>query len=83
MPDSDKSFDLLRDIKPYGFEPPAKKVTDSINEGLLLQHRFATQCRVPYSREENEVAGWVSPKFCWTEKEKSANFPSPDNNSHG
>jgi len=31
MSDSDESFDILRDIKPYNFEPLAKKVTDSIN----------------------------------------------------
>ena len=31
MSDSDESFDLLRDIKPYNFERPSKKVTDSIN----------------------------------------------------
>ena len=31
MSDSDESFDILRDIKPYSFEPLAKKVTDSIN----------------------------------------------------
>jgi len=31
MSDSEESFDILRDIKPYSFEPLAKKVTDSIN----------------------------------------------------
>jgi len=31
MLDSDVSFDILSDIKPYCFEPVAKKVTDSIN----------------------------------------------------
>jgi len=31
MSDSNESFDLLRDIKPYSFEPLAKKITDSIN----------------------------------------------------
>jgi len=31
MSDSHESFDILRDIKPYSFEPLAKKVTDSIN----------------------------------------------------
>jgi len=31
MSDSNESFDILRDIKPYGFEPLAKKVTDNIN----------------------------------------------------
>jgi len=30
MSDSNKSFNILRDIKPYNFEPLAKKVTDSI-----------------------------------------------------
>jgi len=28
MSDSDKSFDILRDIKPDSFQPLAKKVTD-------------------------------------------------------
>jgi len=28
---SDETFDILRDINPYSFEPLAKKVTDSIN----------------------------------------------------
>jgi len=28
---SDECFDILSDIKPYSFEPLAKKVTDSIN----------------------------------------------------
>jgi len=27
---TDESFDILRDIKPYSFEPLAKRVTDSI-----------------------------------------------------
>jgi len=31
MSDSDESFDILMNIKRYNFEPPAKKVTDSIN----------------------------------------------------
>ena len=31
MSDSDESFDILRYIKPYSFEPLAKKVTNSIN----------------------------------------------------
>jgi len=31
MSDSDESFDILRDMKSYSFEPLAKKVTDSIN----------------------------------------------------
>jgi len=31
LSDSDKSFDILRDIKPYSFEPLVQKVTDSIN----------------------------------------------------
>jgi len=31
MSDSDKSFDILRDIKPYNFESLAKKVAGSIN----------------------------------------------------
>jgi len=31
MADSDESFDNLRDIKPYNFEPLAKKPTDNIN----------------------------------------------------
>jgi len=31
MSDSDKSCDILRGIKPYSYEPRAKKVTDSIN----------------------------------------------------
>jgi len=31
MSDSNESFDILRDIKPYNFEPLAKKVTDTIN----------------------------------------------------
>jgi len=31
MSDSDESFEILRDIKPYNFEPLAKKVTESIN----------------------------------------------------
>ena len=31
MSDSDECSDILRDIKPYNFEPLAKKVTDSIN----------------------------------------------------
>jgi len=31
MSDSDKSVDILRDIKPYSFEPLAIKVTDGIN----------------------------------------------------
>jgi len=31
MLDSDKSFDILRNIMPHSFEPLAKKVTDSIN----------------------------------------------------
>jgi len=31
MSGSDDHFDILRDIKPYTFEPLAKKVTDSIN----------------------------------------------------
>jgi len=31
MLDSDESFDIFRDIKPYSFESLAKKVTDSIN----------------------------------------------------
>ena len=35
MSDSDKSFDILRDIKPYSFEPLAKKVTDNINCEVL------------------------------------------------
>jgi len=35
MSDSDESFDILRDIEPYGFEPLAKKVTDSINREEL------------------------------------------------
>ena len=26
-----QKFDILRDIKPYNFEPPVNKVTDSIN----------------------------------------------------
>jgi len=30
MSDSDESFDILSDIKPYSFEPLAKKVTDGI-----------------------------------------------------
>jgi len=29
--DSDGNFYILRDIKPFSFEPLAKKVTDSIN----------------------------------------------------
>jgi len=28
---TDNNFELLRDIRPYKFEPLAKKVTDSIN----------------------------------------------------
>jgi len=35
LSDSDKGFDLLGDIKPYRFEPLAKKVTDSINREEL------------------------------------------------
>ena len=31
MSDSGESFEILRDIKPYNFEPLAKNVTDSIN----------------------------------------------------
>ena len=31
MSDSDESFSIFRDIKPYSFESLAKKVTDSIN----------------------------------------------------
>ena len=31
MSESDETFDILRDIKPYTFEPLAKNVTDSIN----------------------------------------------------
>jgi len=31
MSDSDESFDILRDTKPYNFEPLEKKVIDSIN----------------------------------------------------
>ena len=31
MSDSDESFDILRDIKSYSFEPVAEKVTDRIN----------------------------------------------------
>jgi len=31
MSDSDESFDIFRDIKPYNFEPVSKKITDSIN----------------------------------------------------
>ena len=31
MSDSNESFDVLRGIKPYSFEPLAKKVTGSIN----------------------------------------------------
>jgi len=31
MSDSDESFDLIGVIKPYHIEPPAKKVTDSMN----------------------------------------------------
>jgi len=31
MSDSDESFDIFSEIKPYRFEPLAKKVTDSIN----------------------------------------------------
>jgi len=31
MSDSHENFDILRDIKPYSFEPLVKKVTDSIN----------------------------------------------------
>jgi len=30
MSDSDESFDIFRDIKPYNFEPLAKRVTESI-----------------------------------------------------
>ena len=29
--DSEKGFDILRDIKPYNFEPLVKKVKDNIN----------------------------------------------------
>ena len=37
MSGSDESFDILRDIKPYRFEPLVKKVTEtgSINCGQL------------------------------------------------
>ena len=31
MSDSDKGFDIFGDVKPYSFEPLAKKVTDSIS----------------------------------------------------
>jgi len=31
MSDFDESFDILRAIKPYSFEPLAKKVRDNIN----------------------------------------------------
>jgi len=31
MSDSDESFDILRDIKPYSFESLTKKVIDSSN----------------------------------------------------
>jgi len=31
MSDSNESFDILRDIKPYSYKPLAKKVTYSIN----------------------------------------------------
>jgi len=31
MSDSHESFDILSDIKPYNFEPLAKRVTDNIN----------------------------------------------------
>jgi len=31
MSDSDESFDILRDIQPYSFEPLVKKFTDSVN----------------------------------------------------
>jgi len=31
MSDPNTSFDILRDIKPYSFEPLVKTVTDSIN----------------------------------------------------
>ena len=31
MADSDESFEILRDIKPYSFVPLAKKVTGGIN----------------------------------------------------
>jgi len=31
MSDSDESFDIFSDIKPYKFEPLAKKITDFIN----------------------------------------------------
>ena len=31
MSDSDESFDILRDIRPYNFEALTKKVTGSIN----------------------------------------------------
>ena len=31
MSDPDEGFDIIRDIKPYSYEPLEKKVTDKIN----------------------------------------------------
>jgi len=41
MSDSDEGFNILRDIKPYSFEPLAKTVTDSINcEELVAESAY-------------------------------------------
>jgi len=45
--DSEESFDILRDIKPYRFEPLAKKVTDSINCEELAAARVYVDLEQP------------------------------------
>jgi len=48
MSDSDKSFEILRDIKPYNFEPFAKNFTDSINcEELAAASAYVDQDQPP------------------------------------
>ena len=51
--DSDESFDILRDIKPYSIEPLVKEVTDSINcEDLAAASAYVDSEQPPGPQQE-------------------------------
>ena len=47
MSDSDESFDIFSDIKPYNFEPLAKKITDFINFKELAESSADVNLELP------------------------------------
>jgi len=61
---SDESFDIFRDIKPYSFEPLAKKFTDSINCEKLAAYVDPEQPPVPSTPAPVGIS-LIDKSKCW------------------